>query len=198
MFTMPHANTSDFQMGTVDAPEWNGRLFIDLDGTLADFTGQFHKHFNVHHNTLTQPEIKKLITDHGSFYRGMPLLMGALDFFNRYRYLDPILLGACVKTNFDVDALDKRQWVQELLSENALFIPCYGSSSKHLYLQKPGDILVDDFDKNIKRWTEAGGIGIHHQGDFAVTTAALDAILRPSATEPVKVSRERYATGFTE
>lgn len=171
-------------MSTVTA---NNRLFIDLDGTLADFTGQFYRHFNIDHHTLSQPELKQMIVDHGSFYRDMALLPGALDFFNRYRYLDPIFLGACLKESFAIDAVHKREWVHQILSEKSLFIPCYGSSSKHLYLQKPNDILVDDWAPNIERWTAAGGIGIHHRGDFTVTQQLLDeALRRPATVESMK------------
>jgi hypothetical protein len=41
-------------------------------------------------------------------------------------------------------------------------------------MRAPGDILIDDLSKNCKRWTDAGGIAVHH-------TSAADSILKLKA-----------------
>jgi hypothetical protein len=50
------------------------------------------------------------------------------------------------------------------------------SSDKH-YLARPNHILIDDRIKNVTEWAEAGGIGIHHTGDFRETMQKLKAAL---------------------
>ena len=37
-------------------------------------------------------------------------------------------------------------------------------------------VLIDDLDRNIRRWTEAGGTGIHYVDGVTDVLAALDAI----------------------
>ena len=60
---------------------------------------------------------------------------------------------------------------------------------KHL-LARPNCILVDDREKNVKEWVAAGGIGIHHKGDFAETLRqvkeAIAAVENQSVPKPPK------------
>ena len=179
--TMPFANTAGFDFGTETQPEWNNRLFLDLDGVMADFTAHFIEKFGVHHNTMSQPELKSKVISHGNFYRHLPLCPGAMEFFLKIQHRNPIILTAVLKDDYFVGAADKRDWVHETLSPELLVLPAYGSSSKHLYLQRPGDVLIDDWDPNIRRWTECGGIGIHHRGDFDSTYNTLMEIVSKAA-----------------
>jgi len=49
-----------------------------------------------------------------------------------------------------------------------------GGRNKWLFMHQPGDVLIDDFAKNIGPWDAAGGVGILHRS-FAETRAALAA-----------------------
>ena len=45
------------------------------------------------------------------------------------------------------------------------------------FLAGEGRILIDDREQNIKDWENAGGVGIHHKGNFDETLKALQVIL---------------------
>jgi hypothetical protein len=47
-----------------------------------------------------------------------------------------------------------------------------GGKNKCLFMHSPGDVLIDDFDKNCIPWREHGGIAIHHK-DFDTTKKEL-------------------------
>ncbi|MBU6475099.1 MAG: hypothetical protein KGQ70_03960, partial [Alphaproteobacteria bacterium] len=53
-------------------------------------------------------------------------------------------------------------------------------------------ILIDDSEKNIKEWEEAGGIGIHHKGDFAET---LEELRKAIANIPATSQKPRTGKG---
>lgn len=161
------------------------RVFVDLDGVMADFDTHFRNLFDC------DPPSKKLPTSidddkmwafiysHGSFFETMPLFEKTKYFwsFLVLNGLDPIILTAASKQYYPVVAKQKMKWVREHFGEQVLCIPCSGSSSKHLFLQNPGDILIDDYERNIQRWNDAGGVGIHHTGDYQETIENLKKVL---------------------
>lgn len=53
----------------------------------------------------------------------------------------------------------------------------------------PDRILVDDRIENIKAWEQAGGIGVHHDGDFNKTLQKLDAVMKTHNLVPPKPKR---------
>ena len=55
----------------------------------------------------------------------------------------------------------KREWVKKHIG-NEVFVNCCLSKDKPRYCAK-GDILIDDFEPNIREWEKAGGIGILHK-----------------------------------
>ena len=58
-------------------------------------------------------------------------------------------------------------------------IICRGSDKS--YLARSNHILVDDREKNIREWEAAGGIGIHHTGNFKETMEKLQAAVKTLA-----------------
>ena len=141
-------------------------LFIDLDGVMADFDRAFPELFGVNHKELLDDDMWAYINNHGSFFRDLPLIPGARQFFDTVRALNPIILTACPKTNYAGVAKQKREWVHEHLCPHTLVLPVMGSHNKPLFMHKPNDILVDDYGKNIEAWDEAGGRAVKFEGDW--------------------------------
>ena len=152
------------------------RIYLDLDGVMADFDGYFLEQFGVASNTLDDPTLWKWINGHGNFFSNLPVCEGAVEFYNSLGDLNVTILTACPKTNYTVAAVQKRDWVYRHLSPNVTVIPMLGGKNKCLFMHSPGDILIDDFEKNCIAWREHGGIAIQHK-NFVDTTKQLDLFL---------------------
>ena len=162
------------------------RIFVDLDGVMADFDAHFPALFGVNHKDLLDDEMWKHINNHPSYFRDMPLCDGAVDFWDWLVNLTmacslepPIILTACSKTNYGGVARQKKEWVREnpILGyyegvEYPMVLPVLGGRNKCLFLQEPGDILIDDWDHNTIPWIAEGGRAILHT-DFGTTSTLL-------------------------
>ena len=148
-------------------------LYVDLDGVMADFDGAFPAVFGLDHRSLADEEMWGHINSHASFFRDLPPMLGAIDFFRSIEHLEPVILTACPKSNYAHVARQKRAWVRAHLSQTCLVLPVLGGRHKPLFMHQTGDILIDDWGKNCVAWTEAGGVAIKHEGDWDRTRAAL-------------------------
>ncbi|MBZ9939109.1 hypothetical protein LB518_22625 [Mesorhizobium sp. BR1-1-16] len=128
--------------------------------------------FGLDHKGLADDAMWQIINAHPSYFRDMPPCPGAIDFFRSIEHLDPIVLTACPKSNYVNAATQKREWVREHLSRDIMVLPVMGGRHKPLFMHAPGDVLIDDFEKNIDAWRAAGGVGVLHE-NFIVTAAAL-------------------------
>lgn len=151
-------------------------LFLDQDGFLADFDEAFPRVFGVSHIGMPKPEMWNYIRQDPDFFFNLPPMPGALHFFNRIAATNPTILTACpIDEGFDLYAHvadQKRRWIRKYLGPSIRMIPAPGSESKPLFMHAPGDILIDDWGKNVEAWRKAGGRAIHHQ-EFNVTHAEL-------------------------
>lgn len=140
------------------------RVYLDLDGVMADFDAHFPAVFGLNHRTMADDAMWRAINAHPSYFRDMPPCSGAVEFFREIAHLDPIVLTACPRTNYANAATQKRAWVYEHLGSHVTVLPVMGGRNKPLFMHAPGDILIDDFERNTDAWTEAGGISILHRG----------------------------------
>jgi 5'-nucleotidase len=164
------------------------RLYLDLDGVMADFDAHFPATFGLDHRGMADDALWETINAHPSYFRDMPPCPGAVAFFRTIEHLDPIILTACPKSAYAEVARQKRAWVREHLSKDVVILPVMGGKSKPLFMHAPGDILIDDFVRNTDAWTAEGGVAILHK-TFAETSARLRTALGP-LLEP------REMTGF--
>lgn len=149
-------------------------LYLDMDGVMADFDGAFPAVFGLDHRSLADDDMWGHINAHPSFFRDLPPMPGALHFFESIRWLQPVMLTACPKTNYAHVAAQKRAWAREHLCPHITVLPVMGGRNKALFMHNPGDILIDDFGKNCDAWREAGGVAIKHEGDWGRTKFMLD------------------------
>lgn len=141
----------------------NVKLFLDLDGVMADFDSRFQELFGVNQDTMTDDEMWKKINAVPDYFVGMSMCEGAKDFLESIMHLNPTILTACPKSNYRSAALQKRQWVRNNLSKDIDIIPMLGGKNKCLFMNGEGDVLIDDFEKNCKPWNELGGVAIVHK-----------------------------------
>lgn len=138
------------------------KIFLDLDGVLADFDANFQATFGIPNKGMADDDMWARINSHPTFWSDMPVMPGAVSFLSRTSVFDPIILTACPKSDYANAARRKRDWVRQNLSSNIMVLPVMGGSNKPLFMHRPGDILIDDFKRNVNAWNASGGIGILH------------------------------------
>lgn len=141
------------------------KIFIDSDGVIADFEAHYLEKFEHAHNSVSDEEMWKNINSYPEFFKNLPMLRGAHDAIwtlinNGY---DVEILTACPKSNYAHAAMMKKIFFLEKFGPDLRVLPVLGGKNKVLFMHQQGDILIDDFAKNIKPWREAGGIGIIHK-----------------------------------
>jgi 5'(3')-deoxyribonucleotidase len=158
------------------------RLYLDLDGVMADFDAHFPAMFGVDHKSMLDDDMWSQINSHPSYFRDMPVCPGALNFFKSIEALNPIVLTACPRTNYAHAAQQKREWVREHLGRHVHVLPVIGGTSKPLFMHAAGDILIDDFERNTTAWAKAGGVAILHR-NFEDTKKALSLAFRAACMQ---------------
>ena len=159
------------------------RLFVDLDGVLADFYGFYSTTFGVQiEQNENGKEFWDNVRNHGTFYRDQPLMDDALDLWHGLKKfnIDPVILTGIPRSIPNV-ALHKRLWVDQHISPFVRLITCR-SADKKVY-GMPGDILIDDRLKYSHLWVEMGGIFVHHTS-AQDTLRQLAALYNPPVTRP--------------
>lgn len=153
------------------------KLFIDLDGVLADFDGYYNQQFDYaldRNSPVDPPGMWNNIRAHGSFYADLPMTSDCYELWKGVRSLhpSPIILSGVPPYHLRRDGLidvheQKRKWVEKYIGKDVPLIMCL-SAEKRLYA-RAGDILVDDWYKYRPLWEEMGGI-------FVLHTAAADSL----------------------
>lgn len=150
------------------------RIFLDLDGVMADFDRAFPERFGVSHEGMPKKEMWKYISSVPDFFATLPACEGAMDAWRSWLvHLQPVVLTSCGASHYQEIAVQKKRWVRENLGEGVLVIPVSDGLDKSLLVHSSGDILIDDFGKNCDAWQLAGGIAVKHEGDWATTYNAV-------------------------
>ena len=151
-------------------------VFFDMDGVLADF----YPHAKAHDKLDAKGEAKWDELDY-KWWISMPVCDGAKavydSVYTKYPELEARILSAPALS--EESFAGKAHWVQQFHGgdrrslSNLLLV---AAKDKNL-LARPNHILIDDRIKNVLQWREAGGIAIHHKGDFEVTRRELERAL---------------------
>ena len=136
------------------------QVFVDLDGTLADFDAHYENHFGVRPSKVADNVDWAKVRSVSHFYRDMPMMPDWRVLWDFVCQLSrrPIILTGFPKSVPEA-ATDKREFVWERLGD----IDVRTCFSKDKALQcRPGDILIDDWTKYQHLWLAAGGRWITH------------------------------------
>ena len=170
-------------------PKPKGKLFCDMDGVLTDFVGRFDHYFGMHPNEYKEKKgdggFWSVIAPIGQiFWEGMEWTPHGLQLWEHIRDFNPTLLTTPSNEQSSRDG--KVEWANRELTPipPIIFRP---AEEKHLECTGPDDILIDDREDTIQRWTDAGGVGIYHpeNGDPS------NVIIRLEKLGYVKPSEER-------
>jgi len=136
-------------------------IYLDMDGVICDMDAQFEK--------LGKGPIDGIVKRGGAgmffamvakegikFWSEMPWTKDGKQLWHFVKQYPCSILSAPTKTRSSF--IGKDMWVNEHLGKNVKRI-----FDRHKYkYASPDSILIDDMEKNIKPWIEAGGIGILH------------------------------------
>jgi hypothetical protein len=154
-------------------------LYIDMDGVLCDF---FHAWATKHEDhqdynemkTAMDPEemensIRELASSHKveDFFAELAALKGGLKIIEWVRKNNiPYTILSCPlrRPGEKASIAGKKRWLNTHIGD--VVNPIFRCDKERMAMQagKPA-VLVDDFGKNIKKWQEAGGIGIKHEDE---------------------------------
>lgn len=127
------------------------RIFIDMDGTLA----RFHDEVN-YLERMYEPGFFRELHPFSDFLLAVKSEL-ELDKSDIYILSSVIESSTCIK--------EKRDWLKTYLPElpesRQIFCPM-GVSKTELIPEgiKPDDVLIDDYNKNLNEWRDAGGLAV--------------------------------------
>jgi 5'(3')-deoxyribonucleotidase len=124
------------------------RVWIDIDGVLADFDASFRRYFKRDPDDF-RPRLNS------AFYAVLAPAPGATDLMDRLARHRPIILTIAPRANFA--EAHKRLWC----AEHFPGVPCVEATHKARYCYR-GDLLIDDSERHRDPWEQAGGTFILH------------------------------------
>lgn len=136
------------------------QLFVDMDGVLADFDRHYQTVFGVRPDKVADDVDWEAVRAVKNFYLDIPPMPDLPMLWGAIRNLDPIVLTG-VPSLVEEAPANKRGWVAKHLGADVQVI-CCRSRDKCLH-GKPGDILIDDWEKYRQLWVDAGGRWITHR-----------------------------------
>lgn len=151
---------------------------VDLDGTLFDFDGTFYKKFGVSPGSLSKEHKWGKISGEPNFFAELDVLPGAVEFMQLIAPLNPRILTGCPRTSYQRAALQKTRATRAAFGEHLEVLPVQGSRNKYLFMQRPGDVIIDDRPDVHDDWIRAGGFAILFKGSYADTYSKLMTYLR--------------------
>ena len=114
--------------------------------------------------------------DTKDLWLNLPLYREAQSFFWRIQEYGNVTL--CTKPSHNPEGAGaKRQWAQKHFGDKVPMIIVYGSKAP---IAGPGKILIDDSDKNIEEWREAGGLGVLFPRPWNAAQRVSDCLTHPS------------------
>ena len=143
------------------------QIFLDQDGVLADFESGLTKALGYKVNLKDKKDVydqeKRKLTAQRLFRNLKPLpdAWKLVDYCMNSGIHTEILTAAGT-VNRTLVIKDKIDWIRRYINPYWIIIPTFKGSQKAAFAHKKA-VLIDDRQRNIDAWVEAGGIGILHK-----------------------------------
>lgn len=163
------------------------RVSFDVDGVFADFDGHCLELFGAAPRELTfehhtgeilkgDPALWAHVEQTPNFWLDMPVKGGADELMDIASPYGVQFLTGCPVTGYDRAEREKR--IKLATHWPDVHVITCRSKHKDLHMQEKGDILVDDFVANIRRWEKAGGVPIYYKRIDQAIRDLKEALLR--------------------
>jgi hypothetical protein len=137
------------------------QVFVDMDGVLADFDAHHEAVFGVRSCKTADNVDWGAVRAIPGFYEAIPPMPDMEELWSFVAQLTPrpiVLTG--VPSSVEEAPENKRAWVRKHLGAD-VEVRCCRSKEKSLHA-KPGDILIDDWEKYRHLWEAKGGRWVTH------------------------------------
>lgn len=139
-------------------------IFVDMDGVLADFDSHYEAVFGAKPDKDADNVDWQRVCGRRGFYCELEPMPDMRNLWSYIYYYRPVILSG-IPASVPEAAYNKQAWVDwHLTGTKVIFCR---SRDKANYC-RPGDVLIDDWEKYKDRWLAAGGRWITHTN--ALTT----------------------------
>jgi hypothetical protein len=144
------------------------RIYCDMDGVLCDFKKAAEKVTGMSIEKWSSENKEKKwgpIKNTPRFWHTLPWMPGGRQLWSFISTYKPHILSAYVEESFDPNCIPgKTFWAKTNLGLGINRINLVKRVQKQNYAKVAGQpaILIDDYEKNTRQFTDRGGIGIHH------------------------------------
>lgn len=144
------------------------KLYVDSDGVVADFEYALLDHYGLEVRRIPKDSYWDAINDYdakgGEWFNDLPLMPDAMQLWDAIKHLNPTFLTATGRAE-ETAATQKRVYLMRKFGVTDDRIITVRKSEHKAQFASPNAVLIDDnFERSIKSWEEAGGIGVHHLG----------------------------------
>ena len=145
------------------------RIFVDMDGVLADFLKGVESPEYIGHPLTndakghTEYDDRKEELTNKRLFANLPPMVDMYDLIAYIRHCETPweILTAAGAVNRELVVYDKNEWIKRYVDPTIPVTCTFTGTQKAAYAFE-GNVLIDDREKNINAWEDAGGIGILH------------------------------------
>ena len=136
------------------------QLYVDMDGVLADFDAHHATVFGVRADKVLDNVDWAAVRAIPGFYADIPPMDDLPALWAAIEHHRPIVLTG-VPGSVEEAPENKRGWVRRHLGAHVEVICC--RSREKSRFAKPGDVLIDDWERYRQLWLDRGGHWITHR-----------------------------------
>lgn len=141
------------------------QLFIDVDGVVAnlddrfrEISGYWPKEYEEKFGNGTFWDVVNSVDE---FFYNLDPIHDAHELYESVKHLNPIFLtGGHDGETFHHTKEQKERWIEKHFPGAKVIVTTSKKKREHM---KPGDIIIDDWEKYRHLWEEAGGHWILHK-----------------------------------
>lgn len=143
------------------------KIYVDMDGVIANFDGLFkdligsspHEYESQHGTEM----FWDAILEHRNFFADIKPYDHIHELINICHHMSDnvVILSSPSKYNTSICIEQKRNWLDE---QGHRHLPATFEKEKHKFARE-NCLLIDDWEKNINKWVQAGGVA-HHFKDY--------------------------------